>query len=435
MTSTDVLAPGQASGGRAALRDGTALSVSAMLTGVVGLVCWVVAAAVLPQEAVGAAAAFVSGFILVAGIAQLNIGLGMLRWLPRAGNRTGALVLRGYVLVAGMAVAGAAVFLMLPAGDVVRHAAPQAGPALFVGACVCWALFQLQDPVLAALGRAWWVPMFNGAYGAIRVVTLPLLGSAMGGLGVLVSWIAPTAAIMAAAGLVITMLVLRRARHAQAAAELPSRREVLTFLGPTYLASLGTTLLYNSVPLLVVHYYGTALGATFFVIWTGVNAADYAISGFVNSLVLRGSAQPGALPEILRAVASRLSIVVCSGVVAGVALAPLLLGLFGQSYADQGGTALRVLLAGMVIRLVVSLGIGLRLAEGDGRSAAAIQMSSTVLVLLGVVCAPLGAGLTGPALGFLLAQAGVAAAVWPALARRLRQRTVRPKEPEPKGAV
>jgi O-antigen/teichoic acid export membrane protein len=432
VTSTDVLTPEQA-GGRAALRDGTALSVSAMLTGVVGLVCWVVAAALLPQEAVGGAAAFVSGFILVAGIAQLNIGLGMLRWLPGAGNRTGALVLRGYAVVAGVAVAGALVFLALPAGDVIRHAAPDAGQALFVGACLCWALFQLQDPVLAALGRAWWVPMFNGAYGAIRVITLPLLGSAFGALGVLISWIAPTAATMAAAGLVITMLVLRRNRSEPA--ELPSRREVLTFLGPTYLASLATTLLYNSVPLLVVHYYGTALGATFFVIWTGVNAADYAISGFVNSLVLRGSAQPGALPEILRAVASRLSIAVFSGVAAGIALAPLLLGLFGQSYADQGGAALRVLLAGMAIRLVVALGIGLRLAEGDGRGAAAIQMSSTVLVLLGVVCAPVSAGLTGPALGFLLAQAVVAAAVWPALARRLRQRIVPPPEPEPKGVV
>lgn len=418
-----VLAPRAPGGDRAVLRDGSALSTSAVLTGLVGLLCWVLAAAILPQAQVGAAAAFVSGFILVAGIAQLNVGLGMLRWLPRAGRRSGTLILRGYALVGGTAAVAATVFLALPAGNVAGQAAPASGQALFVVASVCWALFQLQDAVLAALDRAWWVPVFNGVYGVVRVVTVPAVGSA---LGLLITWIAPTAATMLAVGAVITVLVIRRRRTTELAgdSELPSRREVLRFLGPTYLATLGTTVLYNSVPLLVVHEYGTVLGATFFVIWTGLNAADYAVNGFVNSLVLRGSGDSGARGRNLVLVARRLAVLVVPGAAVGVLLAPYALGLFGTSYAEQGSAALRIVLLGLVVRLVVALAVGARLAEGDGKGAAAIQVSSTVLVLLGVLCTPVG-GLAGPATGFLLAQSLVAAAVLPGLIRRLRPHATR----------
>ncbi|WP_026361598.1 hypothetical protein [Amycolatopsis nigrescens] len=419
------LAPEQPAGDRRVLGDGTALSLSAAVTGLAGLLCWIVAAATLPQDAVGRASAFVSGFILVAGIAQLNAGLGILRWLPRAGARTGLLVGRAYLVVAVAATVAALVFLLLPAGDVVGHGMGGAGALLFVPASVCWALFQLQDYVLAALGRAWWVPMFNGAFGLARVLALPVLGAALGTFGVLVSWIAPTVLFTVFAGVLILVLVRQRTVRAVQAgipAELPGRREVLSFLGPTYLATIGTAVLYNSVPLLVIGHYGPALGATFFVIWTGLNAADYAVNGFVNSMVLRGSADPAARPSILRLVGKRLAVLVPAGAAAGAVLAPVLLGLFGHAYAEQGTAALRVLLAGLVLRVLVALGVAVRLMAGDGKGAGAIQASSAVLVLLGVLLAPAGAALLGPALGYLLAQCLVLVVVLPGLIRRFRER-------------
>lgn len=411
---------------RATLRDGAALSISAVLTGVVGLLCWVLAAKTLPQAEVGATAAFVSGFILVAGIAQLNAGLGMLRWLPRAGRRSGTLILRAYAVVGGTAAVAALVFLALPSGGMAR----ELGPALFVVASVSWALFQLQDPVLAALGRAWWVPMFNGAYGIVRVAALPALGSAFGALGVLLSWVAPTVATLLAASVVMVVLVVRR-HAADVPGVLPARREVLAFLGPTYVAALGTTVLYNSVPLLVVHDYGTVLGATFFVIWTGANAVDYGVSGFVNSLVLRGSSDPAALGAIVRGLAKRLATLVLGGVAVGLGAAGLLLGLFGPGYAEQGSLALRIVLVGLVARVVVAVAVGIRQAEGDGRGAATIQGASTVGVLTGVLLAPSGLGLAGPALGYLIAQSIVAGAVLPGLRRRFRRQDAAPTPTAP----
>jgi O-antigen/teichoic acid export membrane protein len=409
-------APARSGSERRALGAGMALSLSAVITGVAGLVCWVVAAGTLPQEAVGRAASFVSGFVLVAGIAQLNVGLGLLRWLPGAGGRTGWLVGRGYLLVGLAAAVGGVVFVLLPVG---RAAAPGMLALLFVVASVCWALFQLQDYVLAALGRVWWVPLFNGAFGLVRVAVLPVLGAALGALGVLTSWAAPTVVCAAVAGVLITLMA-RRKRAEPVPADLPDRRTVVSFLGPTYLATIGTTVLYNVVPLIVTARFGPASGAVFFVVWNGLTATDYAINGFVNSMVLRGSGDPEARPAILRAVGKRLGLLVGSGVVVGLALAPLLLGLFGPGYAEEGSGALRILLAGLVARTVVALGVAIRLMDGDGMGAARIQLSCTALVVGGVLLVPTGVHLQGPALGFVLAQVLVGALVVPSLVRRLR---------------
>jgi len=407
--------------GRKALTDGTALSGSAVITGVIGLLCWVVAAATLPQAAVGAASAFVSGFLLVAGLAQLSIGLGVLRWLPRSGARAGTLVRRSYGVVAGTSVLGAAVFLALPAGAAARRVVPGlAGAVLFALACGCWALFQLQDSVLAAVGKARWVPVFNGAFGVVRVAALPVLGVAFGALGVLLSWVVPTVGTMLVAGVVIAVLLARR-RRTEPPGVLPPTREVVSYLGPTYLATIATTMLYNSVPLLVVSGYGNRYGATFFVIWTGLNTVDYGLNGFVNSLVLRGSHAADALPGIVRTVATRLGIVVTAGACVGAVLAPYVLLLFGSEYAAQGTTALRIVLAGIVVRVPVSVAVGACLAAGASRRAGLIQAASTVLVLAGVLLAPRSMSLAGPAIGFLAAQVLVAAVVVPPLLRWLRR--------------
>lgn len=401
---------------RSALGAGMALSLSAAITGVAGLVCWVVAAGTLPQETVGRAAGFVSGFVLVAGIAQLNVGLGLLRWLPGAGGRTGGLVGRGYLLVGLTAAAGGLVFVLLPVG---RLNAPGLLALLFVVACVCWALFQLQDAVLAALGKVWWVPVFNGAFGVVRIAVLPALGAALGALGVLTSWVAPTVGCAAIAGVLVVVLA-RRKRAEPVPDTLPDRRTVVAFLAPTYLATIGTTVLYNVVPLIVTTRFGPASGAVFFVVWNGLTATDYAINGFVNSMVLRGSGDAEARPAILRAVGKRLGLLVGLGAVAGIVLAPALLGLFGAGYAQEGSGALRLLLAGLAARVIVALGVASRLMDGDGPGAARVQLSGTALVVAGVLLVPAGWHLPGPALGFVLAQVVVGALVLPSLLRRLR---------------
>src|SRR5205823_8387381 len=107
--------------------------------------------------------------------------------------------------------------------------------------------------------------------------------------GIVLSWTIPAAL---AAG-VISVIVLRAAlrRREVEAGRLPDRGELTRLLGPTYLATIGQSLLYYLLPLIVTSRVGTADGAVFFVVWTAVTALDVAATGFVNSLVVRVSAQ------------------------------------------------------------------------------------------------------------------------------------------------
>ena len=83
LTGAEVPAVDLAASNKSALSDGLALSISGAVGSVAGLISWILAARLMPQEAVGYASAFVSAFLLVAGVAQLNLDSAMMLWMPR----------------------------------------------------------------------------------------------------------------------------------------------------------------------------------------------------------------------------------------------------------------------------------------------------------------------------------------------------------------
>ena len=76
---------------RAGLDDGLALSLSAAMGSVAGLLGWVVSTRLLTPSDIGKAAEVVAAILMIGGIAQLNLSVGMLRWIPGAGRFTARL--------------------------------------------------------------------------------------------------------------------------------------------------------------------------------------------------------------------------------------------------------------------------------------------------------------------------------------------------------
>ena len=70
------------------LNDGLALSISAGLGSLAGLLGWILSTRLFDPAQVGQAAKVVAAFILIAGICQLNVSVGTLRWIPTAGRLT-----------------------------------------------------------------------------------------------------------------------------------------------------------------------------------------------------------------------------------------------------------------------------------------------------------------------------------------------------------
>jgi O-antigen/teichoic acid export membrane protein len=370
--------------------EGLALSLSSALGALAGLASWLIAARLLPQAEVGLAAAVVSAFILIAGIAQLNLGLGLIRWLPIAGCHAPPLVWRSLLLIMPLsAIVGLGYVLVVP--DLARTTAgtqPLAlGMCLFALATAGWGVFVVHDYILVAIGKPWWTVWRNGLFAAVRITLLVVLGTTLGAQGVVLSWVGPIVVWIAAGSLVLLVAVRRFARENPGAGVMPSRSEVIGFLGPTATAQVGYTLLLNQVPLVVILRFGPESGAAFFIAWQATVVLETAANYYMHSLSASWAREPGRAEELTSSSRRRLLMIFLPLLAVGALLAGPGLSIFGPGYA-AASDMLRLLLLGLAFRLVVVHELGVRTAAGHGMAYARLHTASTLLVLVVALLVP-----------------------------------------------
>ena len=402
--------------------EGLALSISSALGALAGLASWLIAARLLPQAEVGLAAAVVSAFILIAGIAQLNLGLGLMRWLPVAGRHAEPLVWRSLLLIMPLSgLAGLGYVLVVP--ELARTAAGPDGPlavgmGLFALAAAGWGVFVVHDYILVAIGKPWWCVWRNGLFAVVRLALLVMLGTALGAQGVVLSWVGPIVVWIALGSLVLVVAVRRFARRAEGGI-MPQRSEVVAFLGPTAAAQVGYTLLLNQVPLLVILRFGPESGAAFFIAWQATVVLETAANYYMHSLSAAWARAPERAAELTSSSRRRLLVIFLPLLAVGALLAGPGLSIFGSGYA-AAADALRLLLLGLAFRLLVVHELGVRTAAGHGMAYARLHTASTLLVLVVALLAPastnphpdgVSAALLPVVLGYVAVQVACAAHV------------------------
>ncbi|MDL5160131.1 hypothetical protein [Actinomycetospora termitidis] len=395
------------------------MSLSAAGASLVGMVSWVLAARVLTPTQLGTAAAFVSATLLVAGCTDLNLGIGLMRWLPRAGGAARVLVLRGAGTVAGLAGLVALVYVLLPHSSLVVDAA--AGPdgdravaaGLFVLTAMLYAVFQQQDFVLVGLGRPWWAPSRIGLFAVARLAVLLGLGATLTTVGVVWSWLLPTAGAVVLAAVVVAQTLSRSPGNTEP--WVPHRRDVVAFLGPTYSGKIATAVLYNQVPLVVTFRFGPEVGASFFLVWQAITVIDVVALYFVAPLSSGIARAPERADELARATRRRLLLLLLPPIALGAAISGPLLGLFGGPYR-AAAPVLALMLLGCAARLLVIHRLGEHQARGRAVRYARLAVVNTVFVLGVALLAPPAStsvpGLLLPvAAGFVVVQVLCAGAV------------------------
>ncbi len=414
---------------RSALSDGLALSVSGAVGSLAGFVSWLLAARLMPQEAVGYASAFVSAFLLVAGVAQLNMDSATMLWMPRSGRAAPALFRRSHAVIVPACGLVALLYVWL-FPSVARAGTWPGGPAsagvgLFVAAAVGWGLWGVHDYALIAVGRTWWAPYRNIAFAVARIGLLVALGAGLGSLGIVLSWVLPIA-VWGVVGVLVGWWAVRRFAATSRTSWLPSTSEAVRFLGPTTVGHWGTVLLFNQVTVLVTGRFGPVPGAAFFIAWQAVMVIDIAAQRFMQSLSAQIAREPRRADAHVRASRRRLFLIFVPLVAVGIVLAGPGLQLFGPGYA-QAADVLRVLLVGAVPRLLIAHELGRRQALNDGVGFARLQLGSTLLVIAAVLFVPVARAGAGPfpvtalmpvAVGYTLTQAACAAVVAAILIRR-----------------
>ena len=155
---------------------------------------------------------------------------------------------------------------------------------------------------------------------------------------------------------------------------MPSRPEAVRFLGPTAVAQLGTVLLYDQIPVLVVVRYGDATGGRFFLVWQALVVVDVAATFFMNASSLGVAQEPDQALRLAAVARRRLLIFLPLPALGALVAAPALELVFGAAYAEAADV-LRLLLAGMAFRLIVLHELGARQARGRAMAYARLQLT------------------------------------------------------------
>ncbi|GAA4872646.1 hypothetical protein [Kitasatospora terrestris] len=394
--------------GEPLLRNGYVLTLSSVVAAAIGALFWLLATRWYSAETVGRSYAALSMAALLSGIGQLNLGDVLVRFVPTAGRHSRRIVLRSYglsTLVSGLA---AGVFLLL-----LPSFAPQLGflhsPGMVVAFTLSvagYSLFVLQDGVLTGLRRPHWVLAENALFAVAKV----------GLLGLLVAWVSTTGILLSWSGALVVSIVVtnvylfRRAlpQHERSAPEGRPQPRMVRYATADYLGALLRGVAYNITPLLVLNELGPAASAHFALAWVVAYTFYLAALNMGNSLLVEAVRAPERLSELGRRVLRHAGLLLAVGIGVVVALAPVVLSLFGGSYAEHGTTVLRLLALSALPNLVLDVAVDVARARQALRWMVGLQAALCVMVLtLTVLLLPV-IGLAGVGLAWLVAESVLA---------------------------
>ncbi|MET8567202.1 lipopolysaccharide biosynthesis protein [Streptomyces sp. NPDC004783] len=398
------------------------LMLSTGVSAVLGLGFWLVAARYYSEEAVGQGSAAIAAMRLLASITATTMIGAVVRFVPRAGRATAPLVWRAYVASSVVVALAAVVFLLtldLWGASYAPLGTPAAG-ALFVAACVAWALLTLQDGVLTGLRKAEWVPAGNAVFSVGKLILLAVFASALPVLGIFVSW----AVAIAFSTLPLGWLIFRRLIPRQAAAdrdvEPPRIREMGRFLAGDSLGALFSLAMINLLPVMVAVRFSAAENGYFYVAYTVGGTMEFMAINMASSLTAHASHDPRRLADGVRGALRRMILLLVPVVLVLVVLAPQILAPFDADYAEHGSTVLRLLAVGALPRIVVELYIGVLRVQGRTGVLAAVQGAMCTLVLGSAAVLFTPAGIAGAGWAVLLSMSLVAVGCVPGLRSALR---------------
>jgi O-antigen/teichoic acid export membrane protein len=399
-----------------------ALMLSNLLTSALGLVYWTLAARLYPVEVIGTSSALISTMLFVTGVSQLNLRVALNRLVPEAGRDTPRLVAAAYgVTLAVTAVVATLVFTVVavgaPGGLLDRGPAPLVVGGLVV-ATMTWTIFNLQDGILSGLRRAVWVPVENALYSVAKVILLLILALTVPTHGILTSFFLP----MVVAVVIVSVVLARRWIPSHVGAS-PGRSLGMTgprlarFIASDYVASLFALAASALLPIFVVTQLGSEQGAYFYIVWTIVASLQLIPVNMAASLTAETVAASGDRTDAFRRVFWHLARILVPIVAVIVVAGPLLLEIFGRAYAVNGSDALRLLAVSVLPHAVTVLYLAEARVEGRARAIVVVQAVVAVLTLSLVAVLVGRLGISGVALGWLVAQGAVALVL---LATRMR---------------
>jgi len=319
------------------LRNAYALVLNTGISGVLGLVYWILAARYYDDSDVGRGSAAISALMLLTGLVSVNFAGTLNRFIPKTGKHTVAVVTFVY-LVTSAVIAVLAVALLVtlhmvggPAYDLLREPHTR---VWFIAAAVAASVITLQDSVLTGLRGAVWVPVWNAAFSVTKIILLVVLAQSMPRSGLFFSWIIPMIIVM----FPVNLLIFRRLLPQHVRASTHEVGLTVAQIGRFFVADyLGALVLYGTmflVPVLVAVRVAPHTYAYFFLAWAIANMMNLVAVNMSVSMAVEGVHDPSSLAGYCRSALTRALVLLSVGVVGIGLAAPYTMGLLGDGYLD-----------------------------------------------------------------------------------------------------
>jgi O-antigen/teichoic acid export membrane protein len=402
-------------GDRPLLSNAVSLFGTTVLTAGLGALYWAIAARTFPPEAVGVAGAAISAMILLGRVATVGLGTFLMGELSPANKSRRGLIYSATAISGGAGALGGVLFAVAAgwiAPDLAILATP-AGVFLFaLGVATTAAGFVLDQAFIGLLRGG--VQLLRNALASVAKVLLlvalvivPLVALPPDGPALFATWVVAGALTMA------FIFAVPRDEPKGTATSFWQLPEGLAGLALRHhalnLSVLAPSLL---LPLLVTALLSAEANAYFYIAFTIANLAWAVPASFAFALYASAAHDPSAVSARLR-FAWKVCIVAGVGLNAVILVAaPLVLSIFGSSYAEQGSTLLRLLALGIFPVTINSLYVSIARIERAFFRGAALMLAGMVVSFAGVALGARLGGLDGVGFGWL---AGVSIGVLPLL--------------------
>jgi O-antigen/teichoic acid export membrane protein len=323
------------------LRNAAALLATTGTTALLGLLFWTLAARLFSVHDVGIATSVIAGVSLLSYLSMFGLASGLVRFLPTARDPASAVstsltVVGGVGLLLGV---GYGVILPVIGGQaaLVFHG-PIAVAAIGVAAAFA-AVNLITDSVFIAGRAAHWNIVVDGVLqGGVKIITV----CSVAGLGVYGLFGASAVGSFVAATASLVLLRRRLKLHLRPRLRIGDLRGYFSFSASSYVASL-----LNLAPLLVMPVIALdelgAKDAGWYYLAYQVAALMFAIPFSVcESLFAEASHRPHEVARLTRTSIRAITLTLVPASLFVIALAPLLLDVFGASYGAHAAALLRV---------------------------------------------------------------------------------------------
>lgn len=392
------------------LRGALALTLNTAASAALGLFFWTLAARMLPVEQVGLGMATVATITTVANLGQLN--LCMTAGVMLSGSRRPRRLLLELSCLATAATlivgTSAAVFWGVTGigGELVT------GGPLFVLCAVGWTLYALKDGLLVGLRGFAAVPALNTLYGLLKIGALVLMAASLDGRSLVVATFAPVLAILPLAA----WLMFKRTHSMESVATSSSGLD-RRFIGIDFLGSVCQQISTTLLPFLVLSWSGAHAAGIFAVVWLLVVMLDTLAENASVPLASEAAREPHRTRHLAGLISKRAFALVLAVVAVTLVFADMGLGFYGDVYALDGASALRIMAIASLARCYTVLTLALIRAKRRAATASAIEAVHLLVLFGGAALLVPVHGVTGMALAWLVAQLVTAATCWLAQAK------------------